>query len=161
MNIFDWELLWLFLNWLEWHERCVKLKIKKNVCKLHNKNKMYLRFPDKLLIFCCCCFSRCLSFFFVFLFLLCVFLFGLIVNFKTSPTDSQTEQQHMEWKSAWKRARSWPTAQAWSNSSADISMTGQKVREVTSFKKQGAPLCNPDGTSKAEVGIRIASAMAD
>ena len=28
-----------------------------------------------------------------------------VVNFKTSPTDSWTEQRHMEWKSAQKRAR--------------------------------------------------------
>ena len=33
-----------------------------------------------------------------------------MVNFKTSPTDSKTEQGHVEWKSAQKRARSRLTA---------------------------------------------------
>ena len=44
------------------------------------------------------------------------------------------------------------------NINADISMTGQKVEEVTSFKYLEATLCK-NGTS-AEVFIRIASAMA-
>ena len=43
--------------------------------------------------------------------------------------------------------------------SADISMNGQKLEEVTSFKYLGAILCK-DGTCSAEVRIRIASAMA-
>ena len=34
-----------------------------------------------------------------------------VVNFRTPPTDSWTEQRHMEWKSAQERARSRPTAQ--------------------------------------------------
>ena len=43
--------------------------------------------------------------------------------------------------------------------SADISMIGQKLEEVTSFKYLGATLCK-DGTCSAEVCIRIASTMA-
>ena len=46
-----------------------------------------------------------------------------------------------------------------SNFSADISMNGQKLEEVTSFKYLGAILCK-DGTCLAEACIRIASAMA-
>ena len=45
------------------------------------------------------------------------------------------------------------------NISADISMNGQKLEEVTSFKYLGAILCK-DGTCLAEACIRIASAMA-
>ena len=44
--------------------------------------------------------------------------------------------------------------------SADISMNGQKLEEVTSFKYVGTTLCK-DGTCSAEVCIRIASAMAE
>ena len=43
------------------------------------------------------------------------------------------------------------------NISARISMNGQKLEEVTSFKYLGTTLCK-DGTCSAEV--RIASAMA-
>ena len=63
----------------------------------------------------------------------------------------------MEWKSAQKRARSWPTAQA--TSVQIISMNGQKSEEVTSFKYLGANMCKND-THYAEIRIRIASAMA-
>ena len=45
------------------------------------------------------------------------------------------------------------------NIGAYISMNGQKVEEVTSFKYLGATLCK-DGTCSAEIHIRIASAMA-
>ena len=45
------------------------------------------------------------------------------------------------------------------NISANISMNGQKLGEVTSFKYLGATLCK-DGTCSAEILIRIASAMA-
>ena len=45
------------------------------------------------------------------------------------------------------------------NISADISMNGQKLEEMTSFKCLAATLCK-DGTCSAEVCIRIASAMA-
>ena len=45
------------------------------------------------------------------------------------------------------------------NISADISMNGQKLEEVTSFKYLGANLCK-NGTCSVEVCIRIASAMA-
>ena len=45
------------------------------------------------------------------------------------------------------------------NISADISMNGQKLEEVTSFKYLGATPCK-DSTCSAEVRIRIASAMA-
>ena len=45
------------------------------------------------------------------------------------------------------------------NISADISMNGQRLEEVTSFKYLGATLCRND-TCSAEVRIRIASAMA-
>ena len=41
----------------------------------------------------------------------------------------------------------------------DVSMNGQKLEEVTTFKYLGATLCK-DGTCSAEVRIRIASAMA-
>ena len=42
------------------------------------------------------------------------------------------------------------------NVSAGISMNGQKLEEVTSFRYRGATLCK-DGTSLAEVDISIAS----
>ena len=45
------------------------------------------------------------------------------------------------------------------NISADISMNGQKLEEVTSFQYLGSTL-RKDGTFSAEVRIRIASAMA-
>ena len=45
------------------------------------------------------------------------------------------------------------------NISANISLTGQKVEEVTSFKYLGTALCE-DSTSSAEVQIGIASAVA-
>ena len=41
------------------------------------------------------------------------------------------------------------------NISADISMKGQKLENVTSFKNLGATLCK-DGTCLAEVRIKIA-----
>ena len=44
------------------------------------------------------------------------------------------------------------------NISADISMNGQKLEEVISFKYLGAILCK-DGTCSAEVHIRIVSAV--
>ena len=44
------------------------------------------------------------------------------------------------------------------NISADISMNGQKLVEVTSFQYLGATLCK-DGTFSAKVCIRIPSAM--
>ena len=44
------------------------------------------------------------------------------------------------------------------NINADISMNGQKLEEVTSFKYLGATLCK-DGTCSADVRFRIASAM--
>ena len=43
--------------------------------------------------------------------------------------------------------------------SVQISMNGQKLEEVTSFKYLGATLCK-DGTCSAEVCISIASSMA-
>ena len=45
------------------------------------------------------------------------------------------------------------------NISAGISMNGQKLEEVTSFKYLGPTLCK-DGTFSAEVRVRNASAMA-
>ena len=45
------------------------------------------------------------------------------------------------------------------NTSADISINGQKLEEVTSLKYIVATLCK-DGTCSAEVRIRIASAIA-
>ena len=44
------------------------------------------------------------------------------------------------------------------NISAEISMNGQRLGEVTSFKYLGATLCK-DGTCSAEVCIKIASTM--
>ena len=44
------------------------------------------------------------------------------------------------------------------NISADISVTSQKLEQVTSFKYLGATLCKDD-TCSAEVRIRITSAM--
>ena len=44
------------------------------------------------------------------------------------------------------------------NINADISMKGQNLEEMTSFKYVGATLCK-DGTYSAEVRIRISSAM--
>ena len=46
-----------------------------------------------------------------------------------------------------------------SNSSADVSMNGQKLEGVTNFKNLGATLCN-DGTCIAEISTRLAAAMA-
>ena len=43
------------------------------------------------------------------------------------------------------------------NMSADITMNGQKLEEVTSFKYLGATLCK-DGTCSAKFCINIASA---
>ena len=45
------------------------------------------------------------------------------------------------------------------NISADISMNGQKLEGVTSFRELGAALCK-DGICSAEIRIRIASTMA-
>ena len=45
------------------------------------------------------------------------------------------------------------------HSTDKISMNGQKLEEVTSFKYLGATLCM-DGTCSAKIHIRIASAMA-
>ena len=45
------------------------------------------------------------------------------------------------------------------NISGDISMNGQKVEEMTSFKYLGATFCK-DGTCSSEIHIRIASAVA-
>ena len=45
------------------------------------------------------------------------------------------------------------------NISADISLNGQKLMEVTSFMYLGATLCK-DGTCSAELDFRIASAVA-
>ena len=50
------------------------------------------------------------------------------------------------------------TTNSMNNISADISMNGQKLEDVTSFKYMRATLCK-DGTCAAEVRIRIASAM--
>ena len=64
------------------------------------------------------------------------------VLFKTSPTDSQTEQRHVEWKQHKKEE------------DHDLQyeqhqcMNGQKLEEVTSFKYLGATLCK-DGTCSA------------
>ena len=44
------------------------------------------------------------------------------------------------------------------NISADISMNGQKLEEVTSFKYLGATLCK-DATCSAKVRIRIAPGL--
>ena len=44
------------------------------------------------------------------------------------------------------------------NVSAGISMNGQKLEEVTSFRYRGATLCK-DSTCSAKARIRIASAM--
>ena len=55
--------------------------------------------------------------------------------------------------------KSWLVINSTTNISAETSMNGQKLEEVTSFKYLGATLCK-DGTCSAEVGIRIASAMA-
>ena len=51
------------------------------------------------------------------------------------------------------------TSSGTNNSNADISVKGQKLEEVTSFKYLGATLCE-DGTHSAKVRIRIASATA-
>ena len=45
------------------------------------------------------------------------------------------------------------------NISADISMCGQKLEELTSFKYLGATLYK-DGTCSAEISIRVATAVA-
>ena len=50
-------------------------------------------------------------------------------------------------------------AHSTNNISTDISVNGQKLGEVTSFKYLGASLCK-DGTCSAEVRITIALAMA-
>ncbi|XP_052232178.1 uncharacterized protein LOC127845354 [Dreissena polymorpha] len=48
-------------------------------------------------------------------------------------------------------------ANSTTNTSADITMNGKKLEEVTSFKYMGATI-SKDGTSTAEVRIRIAMA---
>ena len=63
-----------------------------------------------------------------------------MVNLKTSPTDSQTEQGNMKWKSVQKK-KSKIMTNSTNNITADISMNGQKLEEVTSFKYLGATLC--------------------
>ena len=61
-----------------------------------------------------------------------------MVNCKTSPTDSQTEQRHMEWK---EHRKEQAHTNSTNNVSAYISMNDQKLEEVTSFKYLGATLC--------------------
>ena len=51
------------------------------------------------------------------------------------------------------------TINSTNNIRADISMNGQKLEDVTSFKYLGATFCK-DGTCLAEIRIRIALAMA-
>ena len=51
------------------------------------------------------------------------------------------------------------TTNSMNNISADISMNGKKLEEMTSFKNLGATLCK-DGTCSAKVCIRISSATA-
>ena len=63
----------------------------------------------------------------------------------------------MEWKPAQKKSEIMPSNMH--SISADISINGQKLQEVTSFKYLGATLCK-DGTCSAETRIRIASVMA-
>ena len=50
------------------------------------------------------------------------------------------------------------TTKSTNNVCVDISMNGQKLEEVTSFKYLGETLCKDD-TCSVEVCIRIASAM--
>ena len=50
------------------------------------------------------------------------------------------------------------TTNSTNNIGVDISMNGQKLEEVTSFKYLGATLCK-HGTCSAEVRIRIASVL--
>ena len=59
----------------------------------------------------------------------------------------------MEWKSAQKKSK------LMTNSHADISMNGQKLEDLTTFKFLGATMCK-DGTCSAEIRIGIVSAMA-
>ena len=59
----------------------------------------------------------------------------------------------MEWKSAQKKSK------LMTNSHADISMNGQKLEDLTTFKFLGATMCK-DGTCSAEVRTRITSPMA-
>ena len=63
----------------------------------------------------------------------------------------------MEWKPAQKKSEIMPSNMH--SISADISINGQKLQEVTSFKYLGAILYK-DGTCSAEVHIKIASDMA-
>ena len=62
----------------------------------------------------------------------------------------------MEWKSAQKKSKIMTNSM--NSISADISMNGQTLEEVTSSKYFGATQCK-DGTC-SEVCIKIASAMA-
>ena len=79
---------------------------------------------------------------------------AVMANFKTSPSDSQTA-------TAYAIEVSTEESKFMTNSindiGADISMNGQKIEEVTSFKYLGVTLCK-NGTCSAEVRIRIASA---
>ena len=63
----------------------------------------------------------------------------------------------MEWESAQKKNKI--TTNSRNNISANISMNGQKLEQVTSFKYLKATLCK-DGTCSAVGCIRITSAMA-
>ena len=80
------------------------------------------------------------------------------MNFKTSSTDSYTEQRH-NYGMEVITEKSSIMNNITNNISVDISMNGQKLEQMTSSKYPGADPYK-DGSCSAEVHIRIASAMA-
>ncbi|KAH3880579.1 hypothetical protein DPMN_004496 [Dreissena polymorpha] len=70
------------------------------------------------------------------------------VNFKLTPTYSVKEQEHKRWRSA--REKSKIMVNSTTNTSANITMNGEKLEEVASFKFLGATL-SKNITSTADV----------
>ena len=83
---------------------------------------------------------------------------GELQNLK-SQTDSKTKQEHNYRMEVGTKKSKIPTNSTNPNSE-DISMNGQKLEEVSSFKCLGVTLCN-DGICSVEILISIASAMAE
>ncbi|KAH3880590.1 hypothetical protein DPMN_004507 [Dreissena polymorpha] len=79
------------------------------------------------------------------------------LNFKITPKFSVKEQEHTRWRSA--REKSKIMVNSTTNTSANITMNGEKLEEVTSFKYLGASLPK-DITRTADVRISIVMATA-
>ena len=79
------------------------------------------------------------------------------MNFKIKPTYSVKEQEHKRWRSA--REKPKIMVNSTTNTSTNITMNGEKLEEVASFKYLGATL-SKDFTSTADVRISIFMANA-